>query len=147
MVISRVEEATLPFGVGMNYNLEFDSGHLLLLLVAAPPGELVAVWALRLGDDLPPYRRVEHGVAPAAKVVQEEGEVIRRYRLTLHLDRQEVSWDGTPVTLTPLEFKLVLLMSNRPNEVVSDEKIHAVMVAEGSDTDRQYEKAPISAPT
>ena len=67
---TRVEEANLPFGVGMNYNLEFDSGHRLLLLVAAPPGELVAVWALGLGDDLPPYRRVEHGVAPAAKGVQ-----------------------------------------------------------------------------
>ena len=45
---ARVEEATLPFGVGMNYNLEFDPGHRLLLLVANPPGEPVAVWALRL---------------------------------------------------------------------------------------------------
>ena len=61
MVISRVEEATLPFGVGMNYNLEFDSGHRLLLLMAAPPGELEAVWALRLGDDLPPYGK-QHGL-------------------------------------------------------------------------------------
>ena len=41
------------------------------------------------------------------------------------------------MTLTPLEFKLVLLMSSRLNEVVSDEEIHAVMVAEGSDTARQ----------
>ncbi len=41
------------------------------------------------------------------------------------------------MTLTPLEFKLVLLMSSRPNEVVSDEEIYAVMVAEGSDTARQ----------
>ena len=30
------------------------------------------------------------------------------------------------MTLTPLEFKLVLSMSNRPNEVVSDQEIHAV---------------------
>jgi hypothetical protein len=44
----RVEEASLPFGVGMNFNLEFDPGHRLLLLVAEPPGEAVAVWALRL---------------------------------------------------------------------------------------------------
>ena len=36
------------------------------------------------------------------------------------------------MTLTPLEFKLVLLMSNRPNEVVSDQEIYAVMVAEGT---------------
>ncbi len=45
---ARVEEATLPFGVGMNYNLEFDPGHRLLLLVANPPDEPLAVWALRL---------------------------------------------------------------------------------------------------
>ena len=32
----------------MNYNLEFDPRHRLLLLVAAPPGALPAVWALRL---------------------------------------------------------------------------------------------------
>ena len=44
----QIEEATLPFGVGMNYNLEFDTGHRLLLLVTAPPDEPVAVWALRL---------------------------------------------------------------------------------------------------
>ena len=30
------------------------------------------------------------------------------------------------MTLTSLEFKLVLSMSNRPNEVVSDQEIHAV---------------------
>ncbi len=43
------------------------------------------------------------------------------------------------MTLTPLEFKLVLLMSSRPNEVVSDQEIYAVMVAEGSNTARQDE--------
>ncbi len=37
----------------------------------------------------------------------------------------------SPVTLTPLEFKLVLIMSNRPNEVVSDQEIYAAMIAEG----------------
>lgn len=45
---TRLEGARLPFGVGMNYNLEFDPGHRLLLLVADPPGGAVAVWALRL---------------------------------------------------------------------------------------------------
>jgi len=45
---ARIEAATLPFGIGMNYNLEFDPGHRLLLLVADPPGEAPAVWALRL---------------------------------------------------------------------------------------------------
>jgi hypothetical protein len=33
----------------MNYNLEYDPGHRLLLLVATPPDEkLPAVWALNL---------------------------------------------------------------------------------------------------
>jgi len=45
---TRVEGAGLPFGLGMNYNLEYDPGDRLLLLVADPPGEPVAVWALRL---------------------------------------------------------------------------------------------------
>jgi hypothetical protein len=44
----RVETADLPFAVGMNYNLEYDSIHRVLLLVAAPPNEPIAVWALRL---------------------------------------------------------------------------------------------------
>jgi hypothetical protein len=44
----RVETADLPFDVGMDYNLEYDPTHELLLLVAAPPGEPVAVWALRI---------------------------------------------------------------------------------------------------
>ena len=47
---TRVEEATLPFGLGMNYNLEFDPRHRLLLLVASPPNEPTAVWALRLSN-------------------------------------------------------------------------------------------------
>jgi hypothetical protein len=44
-------QADLPFAIGMNYNLEYDPGHRLLLLVATPPGEtLPAVWALNLRE-------------------------------------------------------------------------------------------------
>ena len=46
---THLAEADLPFGVGMNFNLEFDPGHRLLLLVAVPPDQpLTAVWALKL---------------------------------------------------------------------------------------------------
>lgn len=46
-----LEHADLPFGIGMNYNLEYDPGHELLLLVATPPDKtLPAVWALNLGE-------------------------------------------------------------------------------------------------
>ena len=46
---TRVATATLPFGLGMNYNMEYDPGHGLLVLVADAPGGTTSVWALRLG--------------------------------------------------------------------------------------------------
>ena len=45
---TRLAGAGLPFSVGMNYNLEYDPSRALLLLVANPPGQPTAVWALRL---------------------------------------------------------------------------------------------------
>ena len=45
---TQVRSATLPFGCGMNYNMEYDPVHNLLLLVANAPGQPTAVWALRL---------------------------------------------------------------------------------------------------
>ena len=47
-VWAQVKSATLPFGCGMNYNVEYDPAHNLLLLVANPPEKPTAVWALRL---------------------------------------------------------------------------------------------------
>lgn len=44
----QVASATLPFGCGMNYNLEYDPGHDVLLLVTSEPGRPTSVWALRL---------------------------------------------------------------------------------------------------
>ena len=44
----QVVSATLPFGCGMNYNLEYDPGHEVLLLVSSEPGRATSVWALRL---------------------------------------------------------------------------------------------------
>ena len=44
----QVKSATLPFGCGMNYNLEYDPGHDVLLLVTNEPGRATSVWALRL---------------------------------------------------------------------------------------------------
>lgn len=45
---SRVESALLPFGVGMNYNMHYDSLHDVLLLVANHRDGPTSVWALRL---------------------------------------------------------------------------------------------------
>ncbi len=48
---THLELAGLPFEIRMNYNLEFDPVHELLLLVATAPGEtLPAVWALNFGE-------------------------------------------------------------------------------------------------
>ena len=40
--------ATLPFGCGMNYNMQYDSRHKCLLLVTGEYGQATAVWALRV---------------------------------------------------------------------------------------------------
>ena len=45
---SRLESATLPFSVGMNYAMVYDPRHDLLVLVANLRGEPTAVWVLRL---------------------------------------------------------------------------------------------------
>jgi hypothetical protein len=47
-VWTQVKSATLPFGCGMNYNMEYDPAHNVLLVVANPPEKPTAVWALRL---------------------------------------------------------------------------------------------------
>jgi hypothetical protein len=45
---TRIQSATLPFGVGMNFNMDYDPDHDILLLVADPPAKPVSVFALRL---------------------------------------------------------------------------------------------------
>ena len=45
---TQVKSATLTFKLGMNYNMAYDPGHKLLLLVAAARGQGTTVWALRL---------------------------------------------------------------------------------------------------
>jgi len=44
----QIPSASLPFGCGMNYNLEYDPTNDLLLLVTAEPGQPTSVWVLRL---------------------------------------------------------------------------------------------------
>lgn len=44
----RVQTATIPFAIGMNYDMVYDPNHELLVLVANYPKEPVAVWVLRL---------------------------------------------------------------------------------------------------
>lgn len=45
---TRVESAQLSFGLGMNYNMVYDPGHNILLLVVGGRRRNTTVWALRL---------------------------------------------------------------------------------------------------
>lgn len=45
---SQLEAATLPFGCGMNYNLEYDSHGKLLWLVTGDSKRATTVWALKI---------------------------------------------------------------------------------------------------
>lgn len=49
---TRIDSATLPFGVGMNYNMEYDPAHGCLLLITGDGAAPTTVWALRI--ELPP---------------------------------------------------------------------------------------------
>jgi hypothetical protein len=44
----QVPTAALPFGCGMNYNMEYDPYHRVLLLVTGGYGQPTTVWALRV---------------------------------------------------------------------------------------------------
>lgn len=44
----QLKTATLPFALGMNYNLEYDARHDVLLLVTEQPHGNTSVWALRV---------------------------------------------------------------------------------------------------
>ena len=45
---TQLPDATLPFGCGMNYNMEYDPGHKACLLVTGGYGQPTAVWAIRV---------------------------------------------------------------------------------------------------
>ncbi|MCE9531741.1 MAG: hypothetical protein K8T89_11555 [Planctomycetes bacterium] len=45
---TQVKDAVLPFAHGMNYNMEFDPDHRVMLLVTGGDGTPTRVWALRL---------------------------------------------------------------------------------------------------
>ncbi len=47
---SQITTATLPFGCGMNYNLEYDARHDRLLLVTGGSRQATAVWGLRIAS-------------------------------------------------------------------------------------------------
>ena len=133
---THVKKADLPFNVGMNYNLEFDPRHQLLLLVVEPPDRpLPAIWALSLGNNSQSNLSLRRAEPLALSPASKSTNIIRQGKLKLHLDRKTIFWNDVPVPVTPIEFKLVRLMSDRANEVVSSEEISAFILSIASDSD------------
>jgi parallel beta-helix repeat protein len=56
-------------------------------------------------------------------------------RLSLHRNDRTAVWDGTPIALAPLEFKLIEMISSRPEDLISVEEILAVIRTENPDAD------------
>ena len=77
------------------------------------PMELMA----RVNSQLRRYRKFLEKLAP-----QENVHVIGR--LEINEDAVEVTMDGKPVKLTPIEYKILLLLAKNPGRVFSSEEIY-----------------------
>ena len=77
------------------------------------PMELMA----RVNSQLRRYRKLLEKLAP-----QENTHVIGG--LEINEDMVEVSMDGNPVKLTPIEYKILLLLAKNPGRVFSAEEIY-----------------------
>jgi hypothetical protein len=92
---NQVPAATLPFTCGMNYNLEFDPQHRVLLLVTGGDGAPTRVWAMRLEQ--------ASAVEPAAKSVRPS--LHRTVDLNIGESVALTLSDGKPATVTLVEMK------------------------------------------
>ena len=86
------------------------------------PMELMA----RVNSQLRRYRKFLEKLAP-----QENTHVIGG--LEINEDMVEVSMDGNPVKLTPIEYKILLLLAKNPGRVFSAEEIYGAGLAGKSD--------------
>lgn len=85
------------------------------------PMELLA----RVGSQLRRYRRFIQLLQEKEKGGKEEpGNVYRLGGLELNEDTVEVFVDGAPVKVTPMEFKILLLLIKSPGRVFSAEEIY-----------------------
>jgi len=73
----------------------------------------------------------------SAQSVSAPSAVIRRDKLTIDLDRREVSCEGNSIVLTPTEFRLLHFLADHPGRVFSrSELIDAALGQEVSVVDR-----------
>ncbi len=75
----------------------------------------------------------------------EDEPVIRRGRLTIHPDRHEVMLDQTKLDLTATEFRLLLLLANRPGRVFTRQQIiETIHGGQSAVTDRSVDVQVVS---
>lgn len=86
------------------------------------PMELLA----RVGSQLRRYRRFMSLLEEKAEggKRQQEGKIYQNGGLELNEDTVEVFADGEPVKLTPMEFKILLLLMKHPGRVFSADEIY-----------------------
>jgi two-component system response regulator RegX3 len=111
--------------------LRADGSAVPILMLTARDAEVDRVLGLELGDYIPkPFSRAElvsrvRAILRRRELDRAEAAAPVRELVGLRLDfaRHEVTVDGEPVQLTPSEFKLLALLSERPGEVFSRAEI------------------------
>ena len=64
-----------------------------------------------------------YNIAEAGAAQEPEMEVLQRGQLTMDQTRHQVTWHGTPVSLTVTEFILLLTLASRPGVVKSRDQL------------------------
>lgn len=85
--------------------------------------ELVA----RVGSQIRRYTQF-HNYDPAS----DEGNLLRQGNLQANLSLHQVEVDGRPVPLTPTEFRILVMLMQRPGHVYSSEEIYEKVWREAS---------------
>lgn len=85
--------------------------------------ELVA----RVGSQIRRYTQF-HNYDPAS----DEGNLLRQGNLQANLSLHQVEVDGQPVPLTPTEFRILVMLMQRPGHVYSSEEIYEKVWREAS---------------
>lgn len=85
--------------------------------------ELVA----RVGSQIRRYTQF-HNYDPAS----DEGNLLRQGNLQANLSLHQVEVDGRPVPLTPTEFRILVMLMQRPGNVYSSEEIYEKVWREAS---------------
>ncbi len=85
--------------------------------------ELVA----RVGSQIRRYTQF-HSYDPAS----DEGNILRQGNLQVNLSLRQVEVEGRPITLTPTEFRILVMLMEKPGHIYSSEEIYEKVWREAS---------------